>query len=136
VGSKIKATYFNSFGNKPSVPVFKPIEIMSKMRETYHKNNNSYHGKQSTAKNHLSTSVLDQTVKFKDGKVVKRTKLDKHKKISDDCMIQCFNLTEKEKFRQMIASNIPFEMKQSKASSFPSNSFFFNKQTTVCFSSN
>jgi hypothetical protein len=88
VGSKIKATYFNSFGNKPSVPVFKPIEIMSKMRETYHKNNNSYHGKQSTAKNHLSTSVLDQTVKFKDGKVVKRTKLDKHKKISDDCMIQ------------------------------------------------
>lgn len=66
---------------------------------------------QSSGRAHLSPSPLSHTQKCidsilhttsKDGKISKRRN---NKKIANSMLLQCFNLNEKEKFRQLIAKN-------------------------------
>ena len=61
---------------------------------------------------------IKNSTKFKDGKIVKRTKTDKFKnRFTNTNLLHCFNLAEKERFRELLAQNVPVQFKNTNASS-------------------
>jgi hypothetical protein len=120
--SKLKSTFnFTSSFNKQVLDnnknmFFNKNHLSSAVSSSLNKSSNKTPSKY--INNQSNQDSIKNSIKFKDGKIVKRTKTDKFKnRFNNTNLLHCFNLAEKERFRLLLAQNVPSEFKNTNVNS-------------------